>query len=230
MRAMGRCVRGLLPLLPLLPLLLLLTLPAVVQAQFTYTTNNGTLTITGYTGTGGDVTIPDTTNGLLVTSIGDSAFSYCTSLASITIPKGVTSIGLQAFVYCTNLTAAYFKGNAPSLPVDGQDLFALDPTTVYYLPGTTGWSNFSATTGRPTVLWNPQAQNLGVQTNQLGFAITGSSNLVVVVEGCTNPANPLWAPVGTNTLNTFIGTNGMSYFSDAQWTNYPARLYRIRSP
>jgi len=34
----------------LLALLLLLTLPAVVQAQFNYTTNNGTITITGYTG------------------------------------------------------------------------------------------------------------------------------------------------------------------------------------
>ncbi len=34
-------------LLPLLLLLLLLTLPAVVQAQFTYTTINGAITITG---------------------------------------------------------------------------------------------------------------------------------------------------------------------------------------
>jgi Tfp pilus assembly pilus retraction ATPase PilT len=39
-------------------LLLLLALPAIVQAQFNYTTNNGTITITGYTGSGGDVTIP----------------------------------------------------------------------------------------------------------------------------------------------------------------------------
>jgi len=31
---------------------------AVVQAQFNYTTNNGTSTITGYTGTNNDVTIP----------------------------------------------------------------------------------------------------------------------------------------------------------------------------
>ncbi len=60
----------------LLPLLLL-TLPAVVQAQFNYTTNNGTITITKYTGSGGDVTIPDTINGLPVTSIGDGAFSRC---------------------------------------------------------------------------------------------------------------------------------------------------------
>jgi hypothetical protein len=48
----------------LLPLLLLLTLPAVAHSQFVYTTNNGAITITGYTGFGGAVTIPGTTNGL----------------------------------------------------------------------------------------------------------------------------------------------------------------------
>ena len=60
----GRSRKSLLPLL-------LLALPAVVQAQYTYTTNNGAITITGYTGPGGAVTIPSMTNGLPVTSIGD---------------------------------------------------------------------------------------------------------------------------------------------------------------
>ena len=81
----------------LLPLLLLLTLPPRVQAQFNYTTNNGTITITGYTGSGGAVTIPDripdTTNGLPVTSIGSSAFFDCTSLTSVTIPKTSSASG-----------------------------------------------------------------------------------------------------------------------------------------
>ena len=54
--------------------LLVLALPVAVEAQFAYTTNNGTITITGYSGAGGSVTIPDTINGLPVTSIGDSAF------------------------------------------------------------------------------------------------------------------------------------------------------------
>ena len=93
--------------------------------------------------------------------------------------------------------------------------------TVYYLPRTTGWT--STFGGRPTVLWNPQAQNLGVQANQFGFTITGTSNLVIVVEACTDLANPVWSPLGTNTL-----TGGSSYFSDPQWTNYPARFYRMR--
>jgi hypothetical protein len=53
----------------LLPLALLLVLPVVVQAQFNFTINNGAVTITGYTGPGGDVTIPDTINGYPVTSI-----------------------------------------------------------------------------------------------------------------------------------------------------------------
>lgn len=46
-----------------IPLLLLLALPAVAQAQFNYVTNNGTITITQYTGPGRSVVIPDTING-----------------------------------------------------------------------------------------------------------------------------------------------------------------------
>src|SRR5262245_20647853 len=57
--ALGRAAR--------LLLLLVLALPAVVQAQFNYTTDNGTITITGYAGPGGAVTIPSTINGLPVT-------------------------------------------------------------------------------------------------------------------------------------------------------------------
>src|SRR5665213_3625389 len=90
--------------LKLLPLLLLLALPAVVQAQFTFTTNNGAITITAYTGPGGHVTIPSMTNGWPVTSIGDYAFLNCSGLTSVTIPDSVTSIGSAAFYQCSGLT------------------------------------------------------------------------------------------------------------------------------
>jgi hypothetical protein len=79
------------------------------------------------------------------------------------------------------------------------------------------------------VLWDPQIQSsgasFGLQTNGFGFNITGNSNLVIVVEACTSPANPIWSPVRTNTLSS-----GSSYFSDPEWRNYPARFYRLRSP
>ena len=45
-------------------------------------------------------TIPDH-----VTTIGVSAFSYCTNLTSVTIPNSVTSIGRSAFAHCKNLTS-----------------------------------------------------------------------------------------------------------------------------
>ena len=78
---------------------LLLAMPAVVQAQdYFYTANDdNTITITGYTGYGGAVTIPSTINGLPVTSIGTNAFAWCSSLTSVTIGTNVMSIGDKAF-------------------------------------------------------------------------------------------------------------------------------------
>jgi hypothetical protein len=97
--------------------------------------------------------------------------------------------------------------------------------TTYYLPGTTGW----AAGWYPSVLWNPQIQttdaSFGVHTNQFGFTITGSSNLVIVVEACSNLANPVWQSIQTNML-----TSDSSYFSDPQFTNYHARFYRLSPP
>lgn len=82
----------------------MLALPAAVQAQFTYTNINGTITITGYTGLGGAVTIPDTINGGSVTGIGYQAFWEKEKLTSVTIPDSVTSIGDGAFASATSLT------------------------------------------------------------------------------------------------------------------------------
>ena len=43
--------------------------------------------------------------GDAITSIGENAFYYCSSLTSIDIPSGVTSIGSFAFQYCISLTS-----------------------------------------------------------------------------------------------------------------------------
>jgi hypothetical protein len=93
--------------------------------------------------------------------------------------------------------------------------------------GTTGWSANVA--GLPTALWTPPVQisdaGLGVRTGQFGFTINGAGGLTVVVEASTNLANPTWYPLATNTR-----TSGSASFSDPQWTNYPARFYRVAVP
>ena len=159
-----------------------------------------------------------------VTRFADQAFTSLI-LWSVTIPNSVTNLGSETFLNSTSVASVYFEGNAPA---HGSAVFcAPSKATVYYLAGTTGWGSTFA--GRPTLLWNPQAQtgggSLGVRTNQFGFNITGASNLLLVVEACTNLVHPSWAPVGTNTL-----TGGLSYFSDPRWTNSPARFYRLRVP
>ena len=54
--------------------------------------------------------IPDS-----VTSIGNSAFSGCTSLASITIPDSVTSIGWSAFESCSGITSITISDGVTSI-------------------------------------------------------------------------------------------------------------------
>ncbi len=49
--------------------------------------------------------------------------------------------------------------------------------------------------------------------------------MTVVVEACTNLAEGIWVPVGTNTL-----TGGSVQFSDPAFTNYPSRYYRVSMP
>ena len=57
----------------------------------------------------GDIVIPETVTyknrKLSVTSIGQSAFRYCSGLTSIDIPDGVTTIGDYAFYECSGLTS-----------------------------------------------------------------------------------------------------------------------------
>jgi hypothetical protein len=80
----------------LLVSLIILDISPRVQAQFTFRINNGTITITRYTGTNGAVVVPDTITGLPVTSIGSYAFSDSTNLTTVTLPESVNDIGSSA--------------------------------------------------------------------------------------------------------------------------------------
>ena len=62
------------------------------------------------------VTIPDS-----VTTIGNYTFYNCSSLTSITIPDSITSIGNEAFYFCHKLTSVYCKPTTP--PAGGSSMF-----------------------------------------------------------------------------------------------------------
>ena len=95
-------------------LLPLLGLPLATQAQFTYATNGGAVTITAYTGAGGAVTVPDTVNSLPITDIGAGSFSG-SAVTSVVLGSNVTIIETQAFRLCSSLTSAVIGTNVLSI-------------------------------------------------------------------------------------------------------------------
>ena len=88
---------------------------SLVAVTMNYTTNNGTITITGYSGSGGTVAIPETINGLPVVNIGDNAFDGCTDLTNVSIPNSVTNIGNWAFADCENLISVSIGNSVVSV-------------------------------------------------------------------------------------------------------------------
>ena len=152
-----------------------------------------------------------------ITNISSHMFDGCGNLRSITIPSSITGIEDYAFSYCSSLTAVYCKGDAPLVKAP---VFAADEdVVVYYWPGSCGWSCSYA--GCSTMPWNLQF----ISGVEFGFSITGPNNFPVVVEACTNMANPTWCP-----LQTIYISGGTAYFSDPRSRNYPTRFYRIRTP
>ena len=77
---------------------------ASTYGPYEYTASSGKATITGYTGSGGDVVIPETLGYCTVVGIGTLAFDDCTTITSITIPDTVTKIESSAFAGCSGLT------------------------------------------------------------------------------------------------------------------------------
>ena len=138
--------------------------------NFNYVTNgDGSLTITGYTGTNGTVYIPEKINGVTVsgiaanaftnssitsvvlhdaiTSIGANAFAGSQNLVSATIGSGITTLPSNVFANCPNLVSVFFNGNAPA--IDGTIFTGSPNVSVYYLSTGTGWAGTFG--GRPAL-------------------------------------------------------------------------------
>lgn len=99
------------------------------------------------------VTIPTS-----VQTIGDNAFYKC-SIASVTIPANVTSIGIYAFYQCTNLSSVTFEANS-QLKTIGESAFnACNNTnfTSITIPASVtyiGWCTFYGCSNLTTITLN----------------------------------------------------------------------------
>ena len=76
---------------------------------------NQYITILGYDCCNAEVEIPESIDGIPVTTIDQSAFSDCKSLNTIVLPCSVTSIGERAFSGCTSLTSIVIPNSVTSI-------------------------------------------------------------------------------------------------------------------
>jgi uncharacterized repeat protein (TIGR02543 family) len=150
-----------------------ITLYAKWTIGFAYTTYGSTATITGYTGAGGAVVIPETFtwggNTYTVTAIADGTSAKTsvfhpgkttnTTITSVTIPDSMTTIGDFAFYQCTKLASVTMGNN---VTVIGKDAFVKTALTSLDLPdnATLGEYAFYMCTGL-TSLTIPQGVTLG---------------------------------------------------------------------
>lgn len=87
--------------------------------------------ITEYKGSDSNVVIPAYIGNIPVTTIGEYAFSNCTSLTSVTIPDSVTSIDNSAFTNCISLTSVTIPDSVTSIGNGAfQDCYNLTSITI----------------------------------------------------------------------------------------------------
>ena len=97
-------------------LALSVTVSAETEGYYTYTVSNDEATITDVnTSISGDITIPSTLGGYLVTTIGPCAFEDCADLTSVEIGDSVTTIGNYAFCYCSSLTSVVIPDSVTTI-------------------------------------------------------------------------------------------------------------------
>ncbi len=72
------------------------------RGAYAYITEDGEVTLTGYTGAEKNVSLPSEIDGVPVTAIGKETFRN-TAIEAVILPDGIQSIGWFAFSGCSNL-------------------------------------------------------------------------------------------------------------------------------
>ncbi len=85
------------------------------SGDWTYTVSNNKTTITKYSGSATNITLPTTLGGYKVETIGSNAFENNTSIVSVKIPEGYVMIGNYAFRGCTYLNAVSIPKSIKSI-------------------------------------------------------------------------------------------------------------------
>ena len=168
--------------------------------QWSYDTDTHALTITGsgdmywsgerpWEQVAREITSVSLPDGL--TSIGSSAFSYCSSLSSVTIPNSVESIRNYAFYECSSLTSVTIPNSVTSI----------------------GWYAFSSCSSLTSVTIPNSVTSIG----DYAFSSCSSLTSITIHESVTSIGN--WAFSDCRSLTSLTIPNRVTSIGDCAFRN-----------
>ncbi len=159
------------------------------------------------------------------TSIGQSAFSGCTGLTSVTIPSSVTSIGQSAFQGCTGMTSVTIPSSVTSI---GRNVFSdcTGLTSVELSNNITSINEYAFNNCPSLTLIEIPSSVTSIGS----FAFYGCTGLTAFTTYATTPPTLSGSGVLTNTNDCPIyvpSTSVSAYQSASGWSTYASRIQAI---
>jgi sugar lactone lactonase YvrE len=163
-------------------------------------------------GTNGDLS-----NTILKFSTNGTRSVFATATNGLSGPRGLAFDSAGNLYVANSLTGSILKftpDGTGSVIASGLN----SPTSIAIYPGLKVWSATPIKLNKPTIL----------ATGALQFDFTENPGLSFTVLASTNASSSIagWSTVGSATEPA----TGQYQFTDTQATNYPQRLYRVRSP
>ena len=178
-----------------------------------------------------NITSVEIKNG--ITSIGDDAFSLCTSLTSVAISDSVKRIGRKSFLGCEGLTSITIPDSVESI---GEDAFynCTNITDVYCYadPNNLEWDEgacddfIRSETGKPTICHVPEEH---IETYEENFG--GKVNVKFKAEAMDKcGGHAYWCFESDTHKLTISGTGEMKdyYNGDQPWYNYKDNITSVK--
>ncbi len=156
-----------------------------------------------------------------VTEIGNSAFTVCTNLTSITIPDGVISIGDNAFVYCSSIPSINIPKSVKKIGSYAIS-WCESLTDVYYAGTETEWNTVVVGEG------NTSLENATIHYNSTGTSNGGENNEPLPTSGKFGE-NLTWS-LNENGVFTIKGNGGMLFnklYNNAPWEGIKNKIKQV---